>query len=129
MLAVFAALLWLIVFPALVGLLNGLRVVAGGGWTIAAAAALVTLVLAIGLARQKPWRRPHAGDLGDERPFFVRFSTWLITTLLVPNVLYGVLVLAHHGESLGYLSAWLIGLLVSVIHGLGALFARARDRV
>ena len=126
-LAILTLVLWLVVFPGLVGFLNGFRLLAGGGWTVAAAAALITLLLVVGLARQKPWKRP-APDApgGPEPPVFVRFSTWLITTLLVPNVLYGVLILSRRGEGLDYLSAWLIGLMVSGIHGALALLERRR---
>ena len=127
-LALLAVVLWLVVFPALVGLLNGLDVVAGGGWTIAAAAAAITLVLVVGLARQKPWRRRRPGGPPAEPPLFARFSTWCYTTLLVPNVLYGALVLFRGGEGLDYAAAWLIGLLVSAIHGAFALAERWRAR-
>lgn len=127
-LALLAVVLWLVVFPALVGLLNGLDVVAGGGWTIAAAAAAITLAFVVGMARQKPWRRPRPGDPGAEPPLFARFTTWCWTTLLVPNVLYGTLVLFRGGEGLDYAGAWLIGLLVSAIHGAFALAERWRRR-
>ncbi len=127
-LALLTVMLWLVVFPALVGVLNGFRLIAGGGWTVAAAAAAISLLLVVGLARQKRWRRPAPGEPAVEAPAFVRFSTWCITTLLVPNVLYGVLVLARRGEHLEYLSAWLIGLLVSAIHAVFALVERRRRR-
>jgi hypothetical protein len=127
-LALFALLLWLVVFPALVGLLNGFRLIAGGGWTVAAAAGAITLLLVVGLARRKRWRRPSGGEPGAQPPLFVRFSTWCITTLLVPNVLFGVLVLSRRGEGLDYLSAWLLGLIVSAIHGAFALIERLRAR-
>jgi hypothetical protein len=61
-------------------------------------------------------------------PVFVRFSTWCITSLMVPNVLFGVLVLSRRGEGLDYLGAWLIGLIVSAIHGAFALVERLRGR-
>lgn len=127
-LALFAFFLWLVVFPALVGLLNGFRLIAGGGWTVAAAAGAIALLLVVGLARQRRWRRPPPGELGAEPPVFVRFSTWCITTLLVPNVLFGVLVLSRRGEGLDYVSAWLLGLIVSAIHGGFALIERLRAR-
>ncbi len=125
-LAIFGLMLWLVVFPALVGLLNGFRLIAGGGWTVAAAAGAIALLLVVGLARQKRWRRPSRGEPGVEPPVFVRFSTWCITTLMVPNVLFGVLVLSRRGEGLDYLSAWLLGLIVSAIHGGFALIERLR---
>lgn len=127
-LAILTGLFWLVLFPALVGLLNGFRLVAGGGWTVAAAAGLISLLLVVGLARQQRWRRPSARDPVVEVPVFVRFSTWFFTTLMVPNVLFGALVLFRGGEGLDYLSAWLIGLMVSAIHGGFALAERLRRR-
>lgn len=127
-LALFTGVLWLVVFPALVGLLNGLKLVAGGGWTLAGLAALVSLLLTAGLARQRPWKRPDPGDPFARPPLFVRFSSWLVTALFVPNVLYGVLVLSRGGEGLDYASAWLIGLLASAIHGAFALAAKLRRK-
>jgi hypothetical protein len=127
-LGILTVVLWLVVFPALVGLLNGFRLVTGGGWTLAAAAGGISLLLVVGLAGQKRWRRPGTADAGVAAPVFVRFSTWCVTTLMVPNVLFGVLVLSRQGEGLDYLSAWLIGLMVSGIHGSFALVERLRGR-
>jgi len=127
-LGILTAVLWLVVFPGLVGFLNGFRLVAGGGWTVAAAAAVISVLLVVGLARQKPWKRPGGGGSPEGVPIFVRFSTWLVTTLVVPNVLYGALVLGRRGEGLDYVSAWLIGLMVSGVHGAFALVERMRAR-
>ena len=127
-LGILTVILWLVVFPALVGFLNGFRLIAGGGWTVAAAAGAISLLLVVGLARQKRWRRPRPGEPPVEVPVFVRFSTWCITALMIPNVLFGVLVLSRRGEGLDYLGAWLIGLIVSAIHGGFALVERLRRR-
>lgn len=127
-LAVLTVVLWLVVFPGLVGLLNGFRLIAGGGWIVAGAAGAISLLLVAGLARRRPWRRPRPGEPAVEPPVFVRFSTWCITSVMVPNVLFGVLVLSRRGEGLDYASAWLIGLLVSAIHGGFALAERWRRR-
>lgn len=127
-LSILLVLVWLVVFPALVGLANGVGLVRGGGGTMAAAAGLVAFLLVLGLARQRRWRRPAPGAPGNGRPFFARFSTWLVTTLLVPNVLHGVLVLAAGGQASDYLAAWLIGLLVSAVHALAAAAHRLRGR-
>ena len=131
-LGILAVVLWLVAFPALVGLLNGFDVVDGGGWRIAGAAVVLSLVLVVGLARQKPWRRAHLAEPATEPtaepPLFVRFSTWCYTTLLVPNVLHGTLILFRGGEGFDYASAWLIGLMVSAIHGAFALAERWRRR-
>jgi hypothetical protein len=127
-LGVLTVVVWLVVFPAGVGLLNGFELVDGGGWAIAGGSAAISLLLVAGLARQKPWRRVHFDGRAAEPPLFVRFTTWLITTLLVPNVLLGTLVLFRRGEGLDYASAWLIGLLVSAIHGGFALAERRRRR-
>lgn len=125
-LALLVALLWPIVFFALVGFLNGFGLLAGGGWTVAAAAGAVALLLVVGLARRKRWPRPTPEDPSAVVPVFARFSTWLWTTLIVPNVLFGALVVSRHGEGLDYPSAWLLGLLVSAIHGGFALAERLR---
>jgi hypothetical protein len=125
-LAILAIVLWLVLFPALVGLLNGLRLVSGGGWTVAAAAAAISLLLVAGLAGQKPWKRPTPAEPFAETPLFARFSTWLYAWLIVPNVLFGTLVLSRRGEGMDYLEAWLVGALVSAIHGGFALLERRR---
>lgn len=127
-LGVLAVVVWLVAFPAIVGLLNGFELAEGAGWRIAGGSAAISLLLVLGLARQKPWRRARTADPTAEPPLFVRFSTWLITTLLVPNVLLGTLVLFRRGEGLDYASAWLVGLLVSAIHGGLALAERWRRR-
>ena len=89
-------------FPALVGLLNGFELVTGGGWGVAAAAGVISLLLVVGLARQKRWERPNPRHPSAKAPLFVRLSTWFFTTLMVPNVLFGVLVLTRRGEGLDY---------------------------
>ena len=127
-LAIFAALLWLIAFPALAGLLAGWGAWRGQRLPVALAALVLAVVVVAGLATRKPWRRRGPRDLHDERPLFVRFSTWLWTAVLVPNVLFGVLVLTHDGPPLGYGSALLLGLIVSAIHGAFALADRFRRR-
>ena len=95
---------------------------------MALAALVLAVVVVAGLATRKPWRRRGPRDLHDERPLFVRFSTWLWTAILVPNVLFGVLVLTHDGPPLGYETALLLGLIVSAIHGAFALADRFRRR-
>lgn len=125
-LGILAIVLWAVVFPALVGLLDGLRLVPGGGHSLAAAAAGLSILLVVGLARQRRWQRPSDGDPLGQTPIFVRFSTWLYATLILPNFLFGVLVLFRGGEGLGYLGAWVIGVMVSLIHGGFALARRWR---
>lgn len=127
-LAVFAALLWLIAFPALAGLLAGWGAWRGQRLQVALAALALAVVVVGGLATRKPWRRRGPRDLHDERPLFVRFSTWLWTAILLPNVLFGVFVLTHDGPPLGYEAALLLGLVVSAIHGAFALADRFRRR-
>lgn len=127
-LAIFAALLWLVAFPALAGLLAAWGAWHGQRLAVAAAAAVLAAVVVIGLATRKPWRRRGPRDLHDERPLFVRFSTWLWTAVLVPNVLFGILVLTRDGPPPPYGAALLLGLLVSGIHGAFALADRLRSR-
>ena len=127
-LAIATVLLWLVIFPGLVGVLNGFRLQRGGGWAVAAAAAGIAILLVAGLATRKPWKRDRVSGRFDHRPLLVRFSTWLIATLFVPNVLFGVIVLSQGGESLDYAAAWLLGLLVSALHGAFALADWLRRR-
>jgi hypothetical protein len=127
-LAIFAALLWLIAFPALAGLLAVWGAWRGQRLPVALAALALAVVVVGGLATRKPWRRRGPRDLHDERPFFVRFSGWLWTAILLPNVLFGVFVLTGEGPPPTYESALLLGLLVSAIHGAFALAARLRAR-
>jgi hypothetical protein len=123
-LAIFAAILWLVAFPALVGLLAGWGAWHGEVSRAAVAAAAIAALVVVGLATRPSWKRPKGPTLEDPRPLFVRFSTWLWTALLLPNVLFGVLVLGHEGPPLTYQAAWLLGLLVSAIHGLFGLWDR-----
>jgi len=127
-LAIFAALLWLIAFPALAGLLAAWGAWRGQVAAVALAALGLAVVVVAGVATRKPWRRRGPRDLHDERPLFVRFSTWLWTAILLPNVLFGVLVLTHDGPPLGYEEALALGLIVSAIHGAFALADSFRRR-
>jgi hypothetical protein len=127
-LAIFTAILWLITFPAVVGVLAGWGWWRGAKLPAAGAALVLDVLLVAGLATRKPWRRPTAKDPRDQRPLFVRFSTWLITTLLVPNVLFGVLVLAHEGPPLTYEQAVAIGAVISAVQGILALIDRWKRR-
>ena len=125
-LAIFTALLWLVAFPALAGLLAGWGAWRGQHLPVALAALALAAIVVTGLATRKPWRRRGPRDLHDERPLFVRFSTWLWTAVLFPNALFGVFVLTHEGPPLTYGSALLLGLLVSGIHGAFALADRLK---
>lgn len=126
-LVLFAFLLWLVAFPALVGLLAGLGLWSGQRLEAALAALAVALVVVTGSALREPWRRPSAPTLDDPRPLFVRFSTWLITALLLPHVLFGVVVLSRPAPAIGYGEAAMIGLLLSILHAGGALLERWRS--
>lgn len=95
--ALFAVVLWLLGFPALVGLLHGLRAWNGDRRGPALAALALAVALTVGLAARRPWRRPRAGDSADVRPRFVRFATWLVTSLLYPHVLLGAVLLTRPG--------------------------------
>ncbi len=127
-LAIFTVLLWLVAFPAIVGLLAGWGYWSGAKLPAALAALALAVLIVVGLATRKPWRRPTEADLRDERPVFVRFSTWLWTAVLVPNVLFGVLVLTNEGPPLTYQHALFLGALVSVIQGTFALVDRWKRR-
>jgi hypothetical protein len=125
-LAIFTLLLWLIAFPAIVGLLAGLDAWHGRHLPAALASLALAVIVTAGAATRRPWRRVPVTALHDPRPLFVRFSTWLITALLLPNVLFGTLVLAQPRPELGYRGAVLVGLLVSAAHGVVAALARRR---
>ena len=125
-LAIFAGLLWLVAFPALVGLLAGWGAWGGESLRVALAALGVALLVVVGLATRPRWRRPRGATLEDPRPFFVRFSTWLWTVVLLPNVLFGALVLGNPATPISYEASVLVGLLVSAIHGGFALAERFR---
>jgi hypothetical protein len=128
MLAITTGIFWLIAWPALVGLLAGWGYWHGERlWTALAALGIAALVV-VGLATRPRWRRPTAKDPRDERPFFVRFSTWLMTAFLMPNILFGVIVLTHEGAALTYAQAAVIGAILSTVQGALALVDRWRRR-
>lgn len=127
-LVLLAGVLWLIAFPAVVGILAVAAAWRGQRLAAAGAALAIALAVVAGAALQKPWRRPTGPGLADPRPLFVRFSTWLITALLLPNVLFGALVLGRPETPLGYREAAALALLVSCLHGAWALAERWRGR-
>jgi hypothetical protein len=127
-LAILTALLWLIVFPALIGLLHGFGLWRGDRLDPALAAGALALALVVGLATRKPWRRPGPGELVDRRPFFARFSAWLIGVVLYPNVLMGTILLTRPGPPPDYLSTAALGLLLSAVQGILAWNLRRRER-
>lgn len=128
MLAILTLVLALVAFPAVVGLLAGLGRWRGDLLSAALAALAVAGAIVALTATRRPWRRGPVTALHDPRPVPVRFSTWLITALLLPNVLFGMLVLAQPDPALGYRGAALVALLVSALHG-GFAAAAHRRRV
>src|SRR5260370_20431055 len=94
-LAIAALLLALVAYPAFVGILDGLGAWHGEKVRTAVAAAVLGLVVVAGLATRQPWKRPRGTEPVDQRPWLVRFSTWLWGVVLYPNVLHGRLVLAR----------------------------------
>jgi len=52
----------------------------------------------------------------------------LITAVALPNVLHGVMVVSRGGEHLDPRAAWLLGMIVSTIHGAFALVDRWKRR-
>jgi MFS family permease len=127
-LAIFALLLALVAFPAVVGLLAGLGRWHGQHGAAAAGALAVALAIVAAVATRRPWRREPATPLHDPRPLAVRFSTWLITALLLPNVLFGFLVLAQPDPAVGYRSVALAAMLISAAQGAWAVTVRRRGR-
>lgn len=131
MLALATLLVALVIFPALVGILAAAGLTSGGSGTIAFAALALATLLVAGPATARPWRRrghPDSLALADSRPFLLRFSTWIWATLVVPNVLYGTIVLMHPGPPPDPRAAYLVGAVVSLVQGAIALVARWRQR-
>jgi hypothetical protein len=126
LLPILILLVWLVAFPALVGLLDGLGGYRGQWREIALGAAVISALIVAGLAFRQPWKRGIVEGPLDNRPLFVRFSTWLLATACVPNVLQGVLVLTREGPPPDYRSSLALGLLISGCHGLLAWLARRR---
>lgn len=124
---IFVVILWLVAFPAAVGLLA-----VWGLWHgELLRTALLTLVLAVALVAAlsaRRWKRRTRTDLHDPRPPLVRFSTWLYAAVLLPNVLFGVIVLTHRDQELDYRHAFFLGLLVSAIHAAFAGIDRLKRR-
>jgi len=128
MLAVLTVLLWLVAFPALVGLLAGFGRWHGARLGVALVAFALALALVVGMATRRPWKRAPVTTLEDPRPPLVRLSSWIVTALLLPNVLLGVLVLSRpHGE-LGYRQVVGLSLLISTVHAAVAFLDRGRRR-
>jgi len=127
-LAILTGIFWLVAFPAVVGLLAGWGFWRGDKLPAALAALVIAVLLVVGLATRKPWRRPTPDDLADHRPFFVRFSTWLMVAIFLPNILFGVIVLTHKGPPLTYEQALVLGALISAVQGVLAWLDRRKHR-
>lgn len=122
-------LLWLVAFPAVIGILHGFRLWHGERLWPAVGAAALSVALVVGLSTRKPWKRPAEPTLTDRRPFFIRFSTWLYSAILYPNVLMGAILLLREGPPPDYSATLLLGLLLSGIQtGLAWIEARRRPR-
>jgi hypothetical protein len=120
------AIVWVllsgIAFVALVGLSAGLGF--GARWpALLGGAAAIALLVLVGLRRQRRWRRDAPED---RRPLFVRFSTWLWTAVLFPNVLHGALVLTDPERPPSYAASLVIGASLSALQGVLSLMARRK---
>lgn len=124
-LAIVVFLLWLVAFPALVGLLHGFGLWQGERLGPAIAGAVVALALALGLWTRPPWRRTA---VVEQRPFFARFSTWLIGLVLYPNLMMGVVLLTRPGPPPDYWTTGMIGLILSATQGILAWAHRRGER-
>jgi hypothetical protein len=89
-LAIFTALLWLIAFPAVVGLLAGLGLWHGRLLPAALAALALAVLVTAGAATRQPWRRTPPTPLHDPRPLFGRLATGEIVAHRLPNHSGGV---------------------------------------
>lgn len=119
-----ALAIWLLAFPAVIGLLAGCGLWHGARLGPAIAAALLAIGLTAGLAMQKSWRRPSPGALGDDRPFFVRLSGWLLGLVLYPNLMMGLVLLFRQGPPPDYRTIVMIGFVLSIVQGILALTRR-----
>ncbi len=117
MLAIATLLFWMVTFPALVGLLAGWGFWHGARLPAALASLAIAVLLVVGMATRRPWRRTPSGD---ERPVLVRLSTFVMTVVLVPNVLFGAVVLSRRGPALTYRQSVAVGLLLSAIQAASA---------
>jgi hypothetical protein len=127
-LVLFTAILWLIAWPAVVGLLAGFGRWHGERLYPALGALGIAVGIVAGVATRKPWKRAAGPTRDDPRPLFVRFSTWLITALLIPNVLFGTLLLTRPATEVTYGGMVRLGLLVSLLHAVAAAVERWRRR-
>lgn len=125
-LAILTVLLWLVSFPAVVGLLHGFGLWRGERLEPALAAGGLALAIVIGLANGRRWRRPRPGDPGERPPWFARFSTWVIGVVLYPNVLMGTLLLTRSGPPPDYATTAALGLVLSAVQGILAWNVRRR---
>ncbi len=121
-LAIFAVILWLVAFPAVIGILHGLRLWHGERLWPALGAGALSVALVVGLATRKPWKRPTQPTLTDQRPLFVRFSTWLYSAILYPNVVMGAILLLREGPPPDYAATLLLGLVLATLQNLIARF-------
>jgi hypothetical protein len=128
-LAIFAVILWLVAFPAVIGILHGLRLWHGERLWPALGAAALSVAMVIGLATRKPWKRPTQPSLVDRRPLFVRFSTWLYSAILYPNVLMGAILLFRKGPPPDYSATLLLGLLLSTVQTILAWLTSHRRKL
>jgi len=119
-----ALAIWLLAFPAIVGLLAGVGLWHGARLGPAIAAALLAVGLTAGLAMQKSWRRTPPSALGDDRPFFVRLSGWVLGLVLYPNLMMGLVLLFRKGPPPDYRSVVMIGFVLSIVQGIVALTRR-----
>lgn len=124
-LAIVVFLLWLVAFPALVGLWHGFGLWHGERLGPAIAGAVLALVLALGLWTRAPWQRTEGLE---QRPLFARFSAWLIGLVLYPNLMMGIVLLTRPGPPPDYWTTGMIGLVLSATQGILALAQRRGER-
>lgn len=124
-LAIATALLWLLCFPALIGILQGLGLWHGERRLPAAGAALLAAGLVFGLSHRRPWNRTLPPE---RRPRFVRFATWLIGLVLYPNLLMGTVLLFRSGPPPDYATTAAIGLILSTVQGIFSWLEHRKER-
>lgn len=108
-LCIFAVLITAAAFPGVVGLQDSLF---GwdGRWPISLGIAVVISILFTAImATRRSWRR----DKPKEKPTSARLFTWIMTSLLYPFTLHGILVMIMWPTRMDFFSSLYLGLVIS----------------
>ena len=101
-------------FPGVVGLQDSFF---GwdGNWILSIGiAALIGILFTSIMATRKSWRR----DKPKEKPVSARIFTWVMTSLLYPFTLHGILVMIIWPKPMDFLTSLILGLVISTAQAL-----------